>query len=143
MSDFRDNTEKLERLKRLREEIDALKNAQPLGGDGWIVYRTATANTWDISSTLVWPQSKRWLITFTPDVSKAVVASLEFAEDNDPTVTISGTELYRYLVAVPGTFNQWIYIARLDTFLDADEAIFRAKFVVWSTSTGSLSVTPL
>jgi hypothetical protein len=130
-------------VKELQSNMQQIKTAQRLGGDGWIVYRTATGNTWDINATLTWPESRRWLITFTPDVDKQVVASIDFAEDNDPTITISGTELYRHFTAVPGTLNQWYYVARLDADLDADEAIFKAKFVVNSTSTGTLSIVQL
>lgn len=127
-------------LKELRAAMDQIKNAQRLAGDGWIVYRTATSNTWDINATLVLTEVKRWLVTFTPDVDKQVVASIDFAEDNDPTI---GLDIYRQLTAVPGSFNQWYYVARLDADFAADEATFKAKFVVSSTSTGALSITAL
>ena len=121
-------------LRQLQDEVQQIKLAQSLAGDGWIVYRSATVNTWDINTTLFYSEIRRWKITFTPDEDKLAVASLLFGENN------SGANFSRYVVPVYNSLSEWYFVARLDFTIADDDTLFRIKFVVNSTVSGTLSV---
>jgi len=57
-----------ERVRQAMKDLRELKNAQPVAGDGWVVYRSITANQWDIDLTNVSaPYDRLFKITHVPD----------------------------------------------------------------------------
>lgn len=56
------------KLRKYKEDLNELKVKQPSAGDGWIVYRSITANQWDIDLTNVAASYDRlYRITHVPD----------------------------------------------------------------------------
>jgi hypothetical protein len=65
-----DPSDVAEFIKRLRVDLDELKNAQRVGYDSLLTYKTSTGDPYDISAALTAFEVKEYDITFTHDQAK-------------------------------------------------------------------------
>lgn len=123
------------RVKQIQSEMVSIKTAQRLAADGWIVYRQATPDTFDIDAAVGFNHLLRWLITFTPDVDREVVAQIAYRWSIAGVGELGVFQKY-------GTKNQWYFVFRND-FPDSTNAFIKVKFIVSSTQSGTVTVQAL
>ena len=132
-----DNLQLENRLKELRRNLDELKTKQPTAGDGWVMYRSISSDTWDINLLNVSaPYDKVFRIAHDP-------------EDGDLT---GGFAIFYYKT----DYNNMINLTFGSTYYDSRDpyayymrvygsggvgSSFQMKFYVFSPKRGSLTIT--
>lgn len=133
----KDETILQERIIAAQQALESLKNAQPIAGDGWVVYRSTTGDTWDIDLTNVAGSYDRlFKITHVPDDGDItegfakIYGEFDYATMNNLTygsVYRDADDPYSWFIRIYGS--------------GGTPSKFRAKFYVFSPKRGTLVIT--
>lgn len=86
------------RVRNAMKALQELKNKQPTAGDGWVVYRAITNNTWDIDLTNVAASYDRlFRVQYVPDDGDTSNGFAAFYYDVDYNIlqNLSFASVYR------------------------------------------------
>lgn len=135
-----ESTGLIARLKRCREELDALKlSAQTVGASNLIIKETKNGDGWDIQTSLAPFEEKKFRITFIFDNSENTYSDVFI----DWTTNISTLQFEVFLQDDPANVREpdrksWIVVAtnwNMDT-----TASFSLKALIHSADTGIIQV---
>lgn len=125
-----------ERVSQAMKDLRELKNRQPIAGDGWVVYRSISVNTWDIDLTNVaGSYDQVFKITHVPDDGDTTdgFAAFYYKTDYGAMVNLTFDSSYRDS-RDPYSYYLRVYGA------GGTPSRFMMKFYVFSPKKGTLSI---
>lgn len=126
-----------QRVGAALKELEQLKNAQPLTGDSWIMYRNNTENTWDIDvSGTTQYYNQLFKMTIPVEDPQRGFANIFYNQDYDYNQNMS----MNVWPVWNEPYNFWIRLNHAT--YTADPGRLRAKFYVFSLQEGTLSIAP-
>lgn len=126
-----------ERVRQAMTDLRELKNRQPIAGDGWVVYRSITANQWDIDLTNVsGPYDRLFKITYMPDDGDTDDGFAQFYYETDYNIMNNLTFDSSYRDAN----DPYSYYIRISGPGGTPSRLVM-KFYVFSPKKGTLSIT--
>lgn len=131
MSGVRSQQSVVSELQEIGLELEEIKTAQPIGGDGWIAYKVLeNNNNWDITgSVLTGSNERKYKITFTPEEDVLVASNIRIYYE----ITTGGFFLDVLEVADEDS-SWWVKLTAL-----GGGATFNIKFMCISSHQGTLS----
>lgn len=131
MSGMREQQSVELQLKQMNRELNEIKTAQPISGDGWISYKILeNNNNWDITgAVLTGSNERKYKITFTPEEDVLVAANIRIYYE----ITAGGFFLDVLEVADEDS-SWWVKLTAL-----GGGATYNIKFVCISSHEGTLS----
>lgn len=126
-----------QRVAQAMKDLRELKNAQPIAGDGWVVYRSITDDAWDINlSNVASGYDRLFKITHVPDDGDTDegFAQFYYKTDYDAMVNLTFSSSYR------DSRDPYSYYMRIFGAGGVGSS-FRMKFYVFSPKKGTLQIT--
>lgn len=135
-----------QRIARMESEVRSMKAPQPSTGDGWIVYRIQTEDTWDLEIT-AGGSSYDQTFNISVDYADGTNSALRFVhiiliDDQDFNGT-GGSFGYNYAsTGIPQRADSINLRVRANSDYNAAH-ILRFKFVGFSPYKGTFNVSPI
>lgn len=127
-----------QRVRDALNQLQDLKNAQPLTGDSWIFYRNNSPNTWDLDVSGT-GQFYNQLFKMTVNVADTQrgFANMFYYMDYDYLQNMS----MNIQPAVDEPYSFWVRLSHAT--YTADPGRLRVKFYLFSPQEGTLSIAPV